>query len=66
MFKLVIVIWAALQVQPQVIEKPFDKLADCEVAAHTYLVNSSAWPKGATAVGAGCKIAVQPKKIDVP
>jgi hypothetical protein len=31
-----------------------------------YLVSSAGWPKGATAVGAGCKIAVQPKKIDVP
>jgi len=59
MFTLVIVIWAQLQVQPQVIEKPFDKLADCEVAAHAYLINTAGWPKGANAVGAGCKVAVR-------
>jgi hypothetical protein len=26
------------QLKPQVIEKPFDKPSDCEVAAHAYLV----------------------------
>jgi hypothetical protein len=34
MFTLVIVVFLNLRMNPQVTEKTFDKLSDCEVAAH--------------------------------
>jgi hypothetical protein len=59
MFTLIIVVFFDLSMQPQVTEKSFDKLPDCEAAAHTYLVTPANWPAKAYAVGAGCKVNVK-------
>jgi|HubBroStandDraft_6_1064221.scaffolds.fasta_scaffold2979041_2 hypothetical protein len=59
MYLFVTLIYLAGMSDPQVSTKPFDKLNDCEVAAHTFMVSPGTWPKGVVSVAAGCKMDVK-------
>ena len=59
MFTLIIVTCLSLAVGPQVTERSFDKLSDCEAAAHTFLNTPANWPAKAISIGAGYKVNVK-------
>jgi hypothetical protein len=44
MVTFVIVVFPNLRMSPVVSEKSFDKLSDCETAAHTYLTSTAKCP----------------------